>query len=52
VNNAAVDFQENSQTVGALNGESGTSLALDFGVQGCAGKREGVTGSFRVNYRF
>jgi outer membrane autotransporter protein len=27
-------------------------LTLDIGVQGYAGKREGVTGSFRLNYRF
>ncbi|MDR2789236.1 MAG: autotransporter outer membrane beta-barrel domain-containing protein, partial [Candidatus Accumulibacter sp.] len=27
-------------------------LSLDFGIQGHAGKREGVTGSFRLNYRF
>ncbi|MDR2788061.1 MAG: autotransporter-associated beta strand repeat-containing protein, partial [Candidatus Accumulibacter sp.] len=27
-------------------------LSLDFGIQGYAGKREGVTGSFRLNYRF
>ncbi|MDR3299027.1 MAG: autotransporter outer membrane beta-barrel domain-containing protein, partial [Candidatus Accumulibacter sp.] len=31
VNDASVDFQGNSQTVGALNGESGTSLALGSG---------------------
>jgi hypothetical protein len=28
------------------------NLTLELGVQGHAGKREGVTGSFRVNYRF
>jgi hypothetical protein len=28
------------------------ALTLDVGVQGYAGKREGVTGSMRVNYRF
>jgi outer membrane autotransporter protein len=27
-------------------------LTLDVGVQGYAGKRKGVTGSFRLNYRF
>ncbi|MDR2788729.1 MAG: hypothetical protein LBD06_10345, partial [Candidatus Accumulibacter sp.] len=27
-------------------------LSLDFGIQGYAGKQEGVTGSFRLNYRF
>jgi hypothetical protein len=27
-------------------------LRLDFGLQGYAGKREGIMGSFRVNYRF
>jgi hypothetical protein len=27
-------------------------LTLDFGLQGYAGKREGATGSFRVNYAF
>jgi autotransporter-associated beta strand protein len=27
-------------------------LTLDFGIQGYSGKREGVTGSFRVNYWF
>ncbi|MDR3300787.1 MAG: AIDA repeat-containing protein [Candidatus Accumulibacter sp.] len=31
VNGAAVDFQKNSQTVGALNGEAGTSLLLGLG---------------------
>jgi hypothetical protein len=27
-------------------------LPLDIGVQGYTGKREGVTGNFRANYRF
>ncbi|MDR1349916.1 MAG: autotransporter domain-containing protein, partial [Zoogloeaceae bacterium] len=27
-------------------------LTLDFGLQGYTGKREGATGSFRVNYAF
>ncbi|MDR0736208.1 MAG: hypothetical protein LBF51_05145, partial [Zoogloeaceae bacterium] len=27
-------------------------LAIDFGVQGYAGKKEGVTGSLRVKYAF
>jgi hypothetical protein len=27
-------------------------MTLDFGIQGYAGKREGATGSFRVNYAF
>jgi hypothetical protein len=27
-------------------------LSLKFGIQGYAGKREGVTGSFKLNYRF
>ncbi|MDR1277096.1 MAG: autotransporter-associated beta strand repeat-containing protein [Candidatus Accumulibacter sp.] len=31
---------------------AGKPLFLDFGVQGYAGKREGVTGSLRVNYFF
>jgi outer membrane autotransporter protein len=35
-----------------LNPINNKPLTLDFGVQGYAGKREGVTGSFRVNYRF
>jgi uncharacterized protein with beta-barrel porin domain len=28
------------------------SLTLEFGVQGHAGRREGTTGSFRMEYRF
>jgi outer membrane autotransporter protein len=35
-----------------LNPTSSKQLTLDFGVQGYTGKREGATGSFRVNYRF
>jgi hypothetical protein len=35
-----------------LNPTQTTPLTLDFGVQGYTGKREGVTGSFRVNWRF
>ncbi|MDR3299186.1 MAG: autotransporter outer membrane beta-barrel domain-containing protein, partial [Candidatus Accumulibacter sp.] len=35
-----------------LNPANNKPLTLDFGVQGYAGKREGITGSFRVNYRF
>ncbi|MDR1163730.1 MAG: autotransporter domain-containing protein, partial [Candidatus Accumulibacter sp.] len=31
---------------------AGKPLFLDFGIQGYAGKREGVTGSLRVNYFF
>jgi hypothetical protein len=31
---------------------AGKPLYLDFGIQGYAGKREGVTGSLRVNYFF
>ncbi|MDR2788464.1 MAG: hypothetical protein LBD06_08945, partial [Candidatus Accumulibacter sp.] len=27
-------------------------LTIDLGVQGYTGKRDGVTGSFRLNYRF
>ncbi|MDR3351608.1 MAG: autotransporter outer membrane beta-barrel domain-containing protein, partial [Zoogloeaceae bacterium] len=27
-------------------------VSLDIGIQGYTGKREGVTGSFRINYRF
>ncbi|MDR1647586.1 MAG: hypothetical protein LBR88_06080, partial [Zoogloeaceae bacterium] len=35
-----------------LNPTAEKPLTLDFGVQGYTGKREGVTGNFRVNYRF
>jgi hypothetical protein len=35
-----------------LNPTAEKALTLDFGVQGYTGRREGVTGNFRVNYRF
>jgi hypothetical protein len=35
-----------------LNPTATSPLVLDVGLQGYTGKREGVTGSFRVNYRF
>ncbi|MDR3299291.1 MAG: autotransporter outer membrane beta-barrel domain-containing protein [Candidatus Accumulibacter sp.] len=35
-----------------LNPANNKRLTLDLGIQGNTGKREGVTGSFRVNYRF
>ncbi|MDR3213851.1 MAG: hypothetical protein LBT71_08065 [Azoarcus sp.] len=35
-----------------LNPAAHPPLTLDLGVQGYAGKREGVTGTFRVNYKF
>ncbi|MDR1646436.1 MAG: autotransporter outer membrane beta-barrel domain-containing protein, partial [Zoogloeaceae bacterium] len=35
-----------------LNPTAAKPLTLDIGIQGYAGKREGVTGSVRANYRF
>ncbi|MDR1648068.1 MAG: autotransporter outer membrane beta-barrel domain-containing protein, partial [Zoogloeaceae bacterium] len=35
-----------------LNPTAEKPLTLEFGVQGYTGRREGITGSFRVNYRF
>jgi outer membrane autotransporter protein len=35
-----------------LNPTKAQQLTLDLGVQGYAGRREGVTGSFKVNYKF